>query len=313
MKVLLFTHGQDIDGIGSILLGKKAFEKLDYIPCDTFEITKKVEEKIKDKSIYQYDLVFVTDLCIKEPLLSQINKDLDLKNKILVLDHHKSEIEEGNNKYEFVHIIVENESGKTSGTYLFYQYLIENNFLEKTKILDEFVEYTRQYDTWEWYTKYKNNEARKLHILMEELGYKKYLNIMEPILETNSKIIFSNEIEEIITNFDTVLNKELNGILNNIKIYSEEIDKIKYKIGFITIPYKYRNEFAEIITKNNIYDIDAIGMIMTNKDTVSYRKIKDVDVSKIAVYFGGKGHKSAATNPQNNQKFVKVLKKLTKE
>ena len=38
MKVLLFTHEQDIDGMGSVLIGKKAFSELDYVPCKTFEI-----------------------------------------------------------------------------------------------------------------------------------------------------------------------------------------------------------------------------------------------------------------------------------
>lgn len=44
MKVLLFTHEQDIDGIGSVLLAKKAFNKLTYIPCKTFEIDAQVKK-----------------------------------------------------------------------------------------------------------------------------------------------------------------------------------------------------------------------------------------------------------------------------
>lgn len=51
---------------------------------------------------------------------------------------------------------------------------------------------------------------------------------------------------------------------------------------------------------------------MLDKNTVSYRKIKNIDVSKIGVYFGGKGHKGAASNPQDNQKFIKVLSLIYK-
>lgn len=47
---------------------------------------------------------------------------------------------------------------------------------------------------------------------------------------------------------------------------------------------------------------------MTDRETVSYRAVKDVDVSKIAVYFGGKGHKAAATNLQENEKFINFIK-----
>ena len=55
-----------------------------------------------NKKIYDYDQIYVTDLCIKEPLLKQINEDEELRNKLKVLDHHKTEIEEGNNKYNFI-------------------------------------------------------------------------------------------------------------------------------------------------------------------------------------------------------------------
>jgi len=67
------------------------------------------------------------------------------------------------------------------------------------------------------------------------------------------------------------------------------------------------NEF--IVANGNTYDIDAIGMIMTDIDTVSYRQIKDYDLSVIAKYFGGKGHRAAASNPQNNELFQTMLKK----
>ena len=94
------------------------------------------------------------------------------------MDHHKTEIEEGNNKYDFVNIIIENNMGvKESGTSLFYKYLLDNNYLEESKILNEIVQWTRQYDVWDW-QKENNYNAKKLHILFETLGYKKYLELM---------------------------------------------------------------------------------------------------------------------------------------
>ena len=118
MKVLLFTHEQDIDGIGSVIIGKKVFKDLEYIPCKTFEIDKQFQKYLDNKTIYNYDLIFVTDLCLHEPILSIIDKDNKLKNKIIVLDHHKTEI--ANAKYDFVNVILECNKGPTSGTYLFY-------------------------------------------------------------------------------------------------------------------------------------------------------------------------------------------------
>lgn len=312
MKVLLFTHEQDIDGIGNIILGQQAFEEFDYVPCKTFEINLKVREKILDGSIYYYDFIFVTDLCIKEPLLEQISKDDQLKDKILVLDHHKSEIEEGNNRYDFVHIIVTSDKGMESGTSLFYDYLTKHHFLQPTSFLDEFVELTRQYDTFEWKTKYNNSKARQLHILFETLGYKKYIEILNKMILTQSCVVFDKDSLQIIISFEKKLKEDIETILEKMKVHEEKIDNKIYKIGFVRTPYKYRNDINDIIKENNINDIDVVGLIATDKDSVSYRYVKEVDVSKVAMHFGGKGHKNAASSPTSNPKLVKVLTTLYK-
>lgn len=126
MKVLLFTHSEDIDGIGCAILAKQAFSDYEVIPTKTFEVNKNVGEAISSGLIDKFDKVFVTDICIKEPLLEFIDNNPTLKSKVIVLDHHKSEIEEGNDKYDFVTIISEQNGRKESGTSLFYQYLLEN-------------------------------------------------------------------------------------------------------------------------------------------------------------------------------------------
>lgn len=305
MKVLLFTHEQDIDGMGSIILAKKAFQEFDYITCKTFEVNNKVQKTIDDKSIYDYDFVFVTDICIKEPLLSLINNDEKLKHKLRVLDHHKSEIDEGNDKYDFVTIEIENDKGKCSGTSLFYEYLIKHNLIKRAKALDDYVEWTRQYDTWEW-KKYNNDKGRMLHILFETLGYEKYIKFAYELTNSN-EIIFNDEYLNIINEFNRKLADDVNEILKDMKVYELVIGEICYKIGYVKCPYKYRNDISEFVMQNNIYDIDTVGMIMTDTNTVSYRNVKDIDASVIAVYFGGKGHKSAASNPQSNNEFKKIL------
>ena len=38
MKVLLFTHKNDIDGMGNAILSKLAFNNVDYILCETFDL-----------------------------------------------------------------------------------------------------------------------------------------------------------------------------------------------------------------------------------------------------------------------------------
>lgn len=305
MKILLFTHEQDIDGIGSVLLAKKAFEELTYVPCKTFEIDNQVKKYIDDKTIYDFDKIFVTDLCIHEPLLTLINEDELLKNKFIVLDHHKTEMQ--SNKYDFVNVILECDKGQTSGTYLFYEYLIKYNHLKRENIYEELVELTRQYDTWEW-EKHNNQKARQLHLLFEEIGYTKYIEIMTKILENNKEITFSQNEIDIINNLEETFKKESKNIIENMITYEVKIEDRTYKVGYIYTPYKYRNDFSSILQKDNKNDIDLVGMFFPNMNVVSYRGVKKVDVSIVPTYFGGKGHRGAGTNPIDNEKFKEVLK-----
>jgi len=304
MKVLLFTHEQDIDGMGSVVIGKIAFQKLDYVPCKTFEIDKQFKSYMDNKKIYEYDLIFVTDLCLHEPILSAINNDDILKDRVLVLDHHKTEI--ANAKYHFVNVILECSKGPTSGTYLFYEYLINNNYLKATPVLDELTELTRQYDTWDW-VKYNNKKARMLHLLFEQIGYKKYIEIMSEIVTTNDSIVFLNNEINIINDWENKFKADSDKILENMIVYPVTINNKKYRVGYIYTEYKYRNDFSELIRKNNINNIDLVGMFFPDMDVVSYRGVKDVDVSIVPTYFGGKGHTGAGTNPINNEKFKEVL------
>ena len=309
MKVLLFTHSQDIDGMGCAVLARKAFNNYTLVPTKTFDITKNVEKYIESKAIYDFDKIFVTDLCIKEPLLKFIDKDETLKNKLLVLDHHKTEIEEGNNKYDFVNIIVQKNGRKESGTSLFYNYLIQNNYLQRSNILDELVEWTRQYDVWDWESK-NNINARNLHVLFEVLGYDAYLKIINDKVDKLNSIVFNNYEKEVIDKFNKEMEKDILNILNDMKCVDLSIDGNIFKVGFVKCPYKYRNDMNKFIKKNNVYNIDAVGMIMTDIETVSYRQVNDVDVSIISKYFGGKGHRGAGSNLQENEKFKMVINSI---
>lgn len=313
MKVLLFTHSQDIDGAGCAVLASVAFREVKIVPTKTFDITKNVEKFVDSGEIYSFDRIFVTDLCIKEPLLGKIDQNQKLRKKLLVLDHHKTEIKEGNDKYDFVNITIERNGRKESGTSLFYQYLLENKFLTQSHILDTLVEWTRQYDVWDW-KKEENYDAKKLHILFETLGYDQYLEIiLRKIHEDSSKSIEFNDFEnKIVDHYEEMFKNDILGFLSKMKIVELDIENTIYKIGYIRCPYRYRNDINEfILHKGNQFDIDAVGMIMTDIDTVSYRQIKDIDVSIISKYFGGKGHRAASSNSQDNPLFQELQNKYS--
>lgn len=121
MKVLLFTHKSDIDGMGGVVLARIAFDNVDYILCETFNLQKEIEKYYNNKSIYNYDMIFVTDLWLEDPMLTKVANDEKLKGKFFVFDHHKSALEGDYNRYSFTTIKISNNNGLCSGTSLYYE------------------------------------------------------------------------------------------------------------------------------------------------------------------------------------------------
>ena len=149
MKTLIFSHLSDIDGMGGVVLAKLVFGDADYILCETFNLLDKIRELIANKTIYQYDQIFITDMWLEDP--SIVVNDVKLRDKVLVFDHHESALNECHN-YDFITVRIEDEIGRCSGTSLFYEYLRKNNLLSGDEVVARFVELTRLYDTWEWTT-----------------------------------------------------------------------------------------------------------------------------------------------------------------
>ena len=188
MKVLLFTHKNDIDGIGNVILSKLAFNKVNYVLCETFDLQQKVTDFIMTKEIYEYDKIFITDLCLGEDLLFVISNDDKLKNKFQIIDHHKTYDNEKYTKYPFVKVQLKNDKGLCCGTSLFYEYLIKNNYLAESNIISEFVELTRQHDTWEWKNIYNNEKSRELAILFDALRIEGYITFIYNYLHNTGNI-----------------------------------------------------------------------------------------------------------------------------
>lgn len=311
MKILLFTHKSDIDGMGSVVLSKLAFEEVDYILCETFNLQEEISKFYDDGSIYDYDMIFVTDLCLEEPMLSKVANDIKLKDKFYVFDHHKTAIEGNLNVYPFVTIRISNEEGLCSGTSLFYEYLTNNGLIDVNNlVVREFSELTRKYDTWEWKTKYDDEMPRELTLLFDSVGCDGYIELIyqKLIQKSNDKFNF-NELERmLIRNKINQVQEKLSNYAK--KVYYEEI--LGLKAGIVFIDYEYKNDLAEYLRQNQ-FDIDFVMLIALDYGTISYRNIKDdVNVRIIAEAMGGKGHDKAASSPIDEEQKRELIRVLTK-
>lgn len=312
MKILLFTHKSDIDGMGNAVLAKLAFDEVDYVLCETFNLQNEIAKYYDDGSIYNYDKVFVTDLWLEEPTLTKVANDEQLKDKFFVFDHHKSALEGNFNKYPFTTIRISDERGLCSGTSLFYEYLVANSFIDSTiRRIEDFSELTRKYDTWEWKTKYNDEMPHELTLLFDSVGCDGYIKLMFEKLRNsaNGDFQFSELERMLIDNKISQVQEKLSNYAK--KIYYREI--LGLKAGIVFIDYEYRNDLAEYLRSHN-FDMDFAMLIALDYGTISYRSIKEeVNVRKIAEFFGGKGHDKTASSPISEEQKRKLIDLLIKK
>ncbi len=310
MKILLFTHKSDIDGMGNAVLAKLAFDEVDYVLCETFNLQNEIAKYYDDGSIYNYDKVFVTDLWLEEPTLTKVANDEQLKDKFFVFDHHKSALEGNFNKYPFTTIRISNEQGLCSGTSLFYEYLVTNSFIDSTiRKIKDFSELTRKYDTWEWKTKYNDEMPHELTLLFDSVGCDGYIKLMfEKLRNLANRDFQFNELERML--IDNKINQVQEKLSNYArKVYYREI--LGLKAGIVFIDYEYRNDLAEYFRQHN-FDMDFAMLIALDYGTISYRNVKDnVNVRLIAEAMGGKGHDKAASSPISEEQKKELIKVLT--
>lgn len=309
MKVLLFTHKNDIDGMGNAILAQLAFKEVDYELCGTFDLTSSVESYFEGDKIYQYDRIYVTDLCLEDPVLSKVAMDSKLEGKVLVFDHHKTFTDPKYTSHKFVTVKIEDEKGLCCGTSLFYKHLVSEGLIDKdNKCISEFVELTRQHDTWEWRNIYNNEKSRELSILFDALGYDGYISLMTEKLRKEDFFEFDS-MERIL------IDNRKKQIALKCEYYKDKIiyrEILGMKAGIVFITYEYRNELAEYFRENK-FDMDFTMMIALDPGVVAYRSVREGKaVRPVAELFGGKGHDKAATNPITDEMISKILDVLIK-
>lgn len=299
MKVLIFSHGSDIDGMGSIIISKVYFDEVKYYYCEMSDIDEKILNSINSGEIYDYDYIFVTDLCPTNKTLDIINKNNKLIEKFVVIDHHRTRLNKVGN-YDFVHIDIEDDRGMCSATSLFYSYLLMHDFIKAKDIIDLYSELTRLEDTWEW-KKNNNILAHNLSHLFNVLGRDEYVLMMSNKLKYNKKFSLTKQENWVIDN-------KLREIEQALKEYANLIKKIEIngKCGaLVIIDYQYRNEFPEYLEKNN-YDYDFVMMVCFNHSSISFRSITDCNVREMAELYGGGGHDKAASCFLDKKKLEKI-------
>ncbi|KRE09253.1 oligoribonuclease [Bacillus sp. Root239] len=294
----LLSH-TDLDGVGCGILAKLAFGDQIKIRYNSIaSLNREVEWFLENEERNTH--LFITDLSVNEENEKRLEEFYQTGGKVQLLDHHKTALHF--NEYEWGHVVVEdNEGNLTSGTSLFYEYLIESELIQTSNAVDEFVELVRQYDTWEW-EKNNNQEAHRLNALFFLLSIDEFEEKMVNRLQ-NSDHFFFDEFEQ------KILDMEEDKVERYIRRKRRELvqTSIGDYLAGIVYAESYHSELGNELGKEYPH-LDYIAMLNMGGKRISLRTIHDhVDVSEVAGHYGGGGHAKAAGCSLTNEAYKEFV------
>jgi oligoribonuclease NrnB/cAMP/cGMP phosphodiesterase (DHH superfamily) len=294
----LLSH-TDLDGVGCGILARLAFGDQIKIRYNSIaSLNREVEWFLENEEKNTH--LFITDLSVNEENEKRLEEFYQTGGKVQLLDHHKTALHF--NEYEWGHVIVEDDEGNlASGTSLFYEYLIENELMQTSDAVNEFVELVRQYDTWEW-EKNNNQEAHRLNALFFLISIDEFEEKMVNRLQNNDHFFF-DEFEQ------KILDMEEDKVERYIRRKRRELvqTSVDEYLAGIVYAESYHSELGNELGKEYPH-LDYIAMLNMGGKRISLRTIHDhVDVSEVAGHYGGGGHAKAAGCSLTNEAYKQFV------
>ena len=296
----IFTH-TDLDGVGCAILAKYYNPAIEVEFCDYDNVDEKLSDFL-DNNIALGDL-YITDISVSEKVAQRIDYDTDF----ILLDHHPTAL--GLNKFKCCTVRVKDENTglKTCGTELFYHWLGKYGYINKSKVLDRFVEIIRDYDTWRWAELGEDGLiSKKINDLLYIYGRENFINWC-----------LSSFIQRKFPNLGNTENMLLELRQEEIDKYVEKKNREMFtqalcgKVSGIVFASKFASELGNRLCKMHP-EIDFVTMIDIEDCTVSYRTIKDdIDLGRdVAALFGGGGHPKAAGSQFDKTVWINIFKDI---
>ena len=303
--IKLFTH-TDLDGVGCAILAKLAFgEEVDISYCNYDDINENVMNYLNhnDDSL---SYIYITDIRVNE----EVAELLDKRGGVVLLDHHPTAL--GLNKYSWCKVMVEDLNGvKTSGTKMFYHWLVMNGCLneelETNEALSRFAELVRNYDTWRW------SELGEDGVICKQVNDLMYLYGRDKFITWCISEIHDEVFPRLYSADELLLSTKQREIDEYVEEKNEQLftSPMCGRVCGFVFAEKYVSELGNRLCKMHP-EIDYVAMIDMGSKTVSYRTVKDdIDLGKdVAQLFGGGGHPKAAGSEFSVDIQFKTIKKI---
>jgi len=260
-KPIVIYHANCIDGFCSAwCFWKKYQDDMEYFPG--FYNQSPPEIACRD--------VYLTDFSYKREVMQEIVK---FANSVILLDHHKSALED---LWDLKGLYMESSHLEKSGAILAWEYL--NPKKEPYKIL----KHVQDRDLWQF----------KIPYTKEIIAY---LAIFEYDFKIWDKLIIANKLKmnQMIKYGEILLKKNDKDIREILKSNQREITLAEYIVPLVNISHTMASDAGHIMAENNPFAVTYTDG--PNRRYFSLRsRSNGVDVSKIALQFGGGGHKHAA-------------------
>jgi len=261
-KVLLY-HKNCPDGYGSrYCFEKKYRDEMSYIPVSH---GKPPPEGLDDKEIWIADFSYSRDILL----------DLKDRNKsITVIDHHKTA--EANLKgLDFCHFDMAH-----CGSVLSWHY---NNGINKEPPI--LLRYIEDQDLWKWNLPF----AKEILSVVDSYDYS--FRLWDDL---SSRLADDEKFALILEEGSALLRQKSRNVIR-IANNSHTLNILGKEVPAVCSPI-YQSELAEAIAVQAdadygvTYYFDGTGYVFS----IRGRETKDIDVSNIAVQFGGGGHRFAS-------------------
>ena len=310
MKIKLFTH-TDLDGVGCAILLRRYYgsENIDFEFCEYDGFERNINKFIDSKSFERYEYVYICDMSFSEHTAEKIDSAENLKRKLCLIDHHQTALHL--DKYDWAIVAEYKKDGsRHCAISLLYEHIMKASEYSVRKIktstpgVKSFVEMVRRYDTWEWYTIYKDEEPRKWDDLLYIYGKKTFMDIVLKRLDLFGNLLIASN-EEFLLSIEERKRLEYierkNSLLKTIEIKG-------FNVG-VVFAERYISELGNELCKLNP-DIDFVAMV--NMDGyVSYRTIRgDINLGEFSKRFGGGGHAKASGNQIKEEVISDLIQRL---
>lgn len=298
----LYSHN-DLDGVGCGIIAKCAFgEKVDIRYNSISGLNIQVERYLNRIPVQGNpdDMLFITDLTVNSELEQRLDLYVKGGGKVRLIDHHKTA--DHFNAYPWAQVDVYHADGRpSSATSLLYEYLIKHGMLERTDTMDQFVELVRLYDTWEWESENKI-QAKRLNDLFYMISLDEFEAKMVDRLRAHQGFSF-DEFEE------KILDMEENKIERYIRRKRREMIQTFIGSECVGIVYaeSYHSELASELGTGHPH-LDYIAILNMGNRKMSLRTIHEhIDVSAVAMRYGGGGHAKASGCTIDDEVFLRFV------